>query len=250
MSNEELAVLIQQGERDRLPELWSKVEKFVSMKAGMMARTLDGFGGVTKEDLYQSGYLALVAAVEDFNPDAGSSFVNWLALHLKTSFASAAGYRSQKRDMIEYALDMDAPIHDAEDLTIGGAVEDTHAAQDYEDAERRIWLEQLRATLDKAMEILPERQRAIVEAHHYQGKTLREISVEHGCAVENVRRLEMKAYRTLHRNKHRNHLEDFVEERTPYFIHVGVNRFNSTGSSSVEEIAMIRERMRENISFS
>lgn len=245
MSNEELAVLIQQGEQDRLPELWAQVEQFVSMKAATMADKLNGFGGVTEEDLYQSGYLALVAAVEDYKPDAGASFVYWLALHLKTAFAAAAGYRSQKRDMIDFAIDLDAPVHDTEALTLGDAVEDTHAAQDYEDAEHRIWLEQLRSTLDKAMEALPERQQAVVKAHHYQGKTLHEIAVAQGCATENVRQLEIQAFRTLRRNKRRNHLADFMEERTPYFLHVGVAQFKSTGISSVEEIVLKREQLRE-----
>ena len=38
MSNEELALRIQQGERNKLGELWGQVEKFVSMRAGKMAR--------------------------------------------------------------------------------------------------------------------------------------------------------------------------------------------------------------------
>ena len=67
-TNEELAVMIQNGERDKLPELWDQVKRFVRLKAMRRSRSLDGFGGVTWEDLYQSGYIALVAAADSYNP--------------------------------------------------------------------------------------------------------------------------------------------------------------------------------------
>ncbi len=67
MTNEELVALIQSGERARMGELWEQAERFVSRQAGKRARALNGFGGVTEEDLYQSGYLALVAAVDSFD---------------------------------------------------------------------------------------------------------------------------------------------------------------------------------------
>lgn len=74
MTNEELAAKIQQGERELIPELWNQVEKFVSQQAGICARKLEGFGGATEEDMYQSGFLALVDAVDSFNPKEGMSF--------------------------------------------------------------------------------------------------------------------------------------------------------------------------------
>lgn len=245
MSNEELAVLIQRGDQGKCPELWAQVERFVSMKAGRTARTLDGYGGVTAEDLYQAGYFALLAAVEAFDPDKGYKFTSYLGISLKTAFAEAAGYRSKKRDTLNYAVDLDSPVPGTDDLILADSVSDPAAGLGFEDVERRVWLEQLRATLDKAMEDLTPLERETVEAHHYQGKPLREIAEESGVSIERVRQRESKAFRTLRQNKRRNHLEEFVEQRTPYYLHVGVSRFNSTGSSAVEEIALIRDRARE-----
>lgn len=245
MSNEELALCVQQGERDKLGELWGQVEKFVAMKAGHAARQLDGFGGVTEEDLCQSGFLALVEAVETFSPEAGASFLHWLALHLKTAFAQAAGYRSKKRDALDFASDLDAPLQEVDNLTLADAIEAPDAAQSFEEAERVVWLEDLRRTLGAALDELPEKQRETVTAHYYQGKTFREIAEEYGVSLEGVRQYERKAFATLRRNRHKNRLADFVEERTPYYLRVGVSRFNTTGNSAVEEIALIRERLRE-----
>lgn len=97
MSNEELVALIQAGERGKLAELWEQVERFVAVKAYRRHLLSDGLGGVEVEDLYQSGYLALVAAADSFNPAAGRSFISWLALALKTAFAEAGNYRSSKQ---------------------------------------------------------------------------------------------------------------------------------------------------------
>lgn len=244
MSNEELALCIQQGERDKLGELWAQVEKFVSMRAGKMARHLDGFGGVTEDDLYQAGFLALVAAVETFDPGQ-AGFLTWLGYHLKTAFAQAAGYRSVKRDALDFSADLDAPLPEVDNLTLADTIEAPEAAQSFEEVERRVWLEDLRRILSSALEALPPRQREALKAHYYLGRTLQEISAEQGISAERVRQNEKKAFRTLRRNRYKNHLADFVEERTPYFLQVGASRFNTTGSSSVEEIVLIRERLRE-----
>lgn len=244
MSNEELALRIQQGERDKLGELWGQVEKFVSMRAGKMARHLDGFGGVTEEDLYQAGFLALAEAVETYDPGQ-AGFLTWLGYHLKRAFAQAAGYRSVKRDALDFAANLDAPIPGTDDFTLSETIEAPEAAQALEDVERELWLADLRGILSRAMEALPPRQREALKAHYYQGRTLQEIAAAQGISAERVRQNENKAFRTLRRNRHKNHLADFVEERTPYFLQVGTSRFNTTGSSAVEEIVLIRERLRE-----
>lgn len=97
MSNEELVALIQAGERDRLSELWEQVERFVALQARQRILFSGGLGGVEVDDLYQSGYIALVAAVDSYDPATGRSFIGWLSLALKTAFAEAGGYRSRRQ---------------------------------------------------------------------------------------------------------------------------------------------------------
>lgn len=97
MSNEELTVLIQAGEREYLPQLWAQVERFVAKQASRRMTATGGFGGVEFGDLYDSGYIALVAAAESFDPEAGGSFIGWLALHLKTAFAEAGDIAAVNR---------------------------------------------------------------------------------------------------------------------------------------------------------
>lgn len=95
MTNEELVALIQGGERDKLAVLWEQVERFVAQQACQWILFSGGLGGVEVDDLYQSGYIALVATMDSYDPTAGRSFIGWLSLALKTAFAESGGYRSK-----------------------------------------------------------------------------------------------------------------------------------------------------------
>lgn len=117
MTNEELALLAQGGERDKLVELWAQVERFVAQQANRRLALSGGLGGVEFGDLYDAGYLALAAAVDTYDPLAGMSFIGWLAFHLRTAFAEAGGYRSRKqaRDPLHRAGSLDVPMGEDED---------------------------------------------------------------------------------------------------------------------------------------
>lgn len=78
-----------------MPALWEAVERFIEWQSRRRYSLVGNFGGCEIEDLTQSGYLALVAAVQDYDPEKGS-FLTILALHLKTAFAEAAGIRSTR----------------------------------------------------------------------------------------------------------------------------------------------------------
>ena len=114
MTNEELVALIQAGERDRLPELWDQVERFVARQANRLLITMGDRAaahGLEFNDLYNSGYVALVAAADSYGPEAGALFITWFAMHLKTAFAETGGWRTSKRDPLTKSTSLDAPIN-------------------------------------------------------------------------------------------------------------------------------------------
>lgn len=237
MTNEELAVLIQSGERDRLPELWDQVEKLVARKAKHWMALYGGFGGVTFDDLYNSGYMAMVAAVDSFDPATGYKFTTYLALPLKTAFAVAGGYRTKRQtlDPLRTAASLDAPLGDEEDgATLGDLQEDPAAAQALTAAEDEIFNQQLHDALEKALHSLPEEQEAVIRAHYYQGKTYREIGPQ-------ARDLEYHALRKLRHPKITRELRQYLEERTPYYSGVGLGAFQR-GGSQPERLTILREK--------
>ena len=58
-------------------------------------------------------------------------------------------------------------------------------------------------------------------------------------------RSESRAFVKLRRPQVRRELEQFIEQRTPYYLRVGVQTFQNTGESAVERIFFKREQMRE-----
>ena len=216
MSNEELAVLIQGGERDKLPELWAQVERFVAKQASRRMTATGGFGGVEFGDLYNAGYLALVSAVDSFDPEAGRSFVGWLALHLKTVFAEAGGYRSPKQaqDPLHRAGSLDVPTGEDEDgAALVELVADSAALLAFERAEERQYRAQLRAALGEALGRLPAHHRSIIRRRFYRGQTFSAIAAEMGIQPEVVRKWEGEALKQLRHPRISRSLMEYLPGR-------------------------------------
>ena len=247
MTNEELVTLIQSGERDRLPELWEKVEKFVVLQAYRWHLLSDGLGGVEIEDLYQSGFIALVAAVDSYDPKA--QFITWFGYHLKTAFAEAGGCRSRKqaRDPLHHAESIDVPLKvgDEESDTLGDFIPDPSAIQAFEDAEDRLYQEELHEVLENVLGKLPTQQSDILRRRFFQNQGLKEIAAAEGVYDKTVRQWQEKGLRALRNPQVIRELWQFVEERTPYYLHVGVSEFQRTGESAVEKIVFQREQLAE-----
>lgn len=237
MSNEDLVAKIQAGEREHMGTLWGQIERLVSQQAGRLARKSSA---VEQEDLYQSGYLALVAAVESYDPDRGMKFIGWLAQHLKGAFAEVGGWRSKKRDPLAAAVSLDAPL--GED---GGTLEDIvpDPLDAFEEVEDRIWREQLHAALDKALSGLTEAQEGTIRRRYYQSMSLEATGADMGVSAAEARKQEGQALRVLRHPRFTRELRAYIEERTPYFMHVGVAGFNTTGTSAVEALVLRRETL-------
>lgn len=111
MSNEELALLVISGERDKLLTLWAQVRPFALWQARRWARI--GRGGVTIADLEQTAFLALLDALEGWRAEAGQ-FLTWYGFHLKAAFTEATEQRRQRDrlDPLNSALSLEAPIGD------------------------------------------------------------------------------------------------------------------------------------------
>ena len=240
MTNEELAAAIRRGERERISELWAQVERFVRRYAHRMETLASGLVGADAEDLYQSGYFALLAAVETYDPSKGRSFISWLTLFLRTAFAEAGGYRTKKQrnDLLLHAGSLDAPM-DADETdgdTLASLVpdpEDRIAA-----ADERIYVEQLHAALEAALERLSPREAEVIRERYFHGRTLRELG-------PNAQSLTDSAMRRLRHPVISAGLRKFIEERTPYYLHVGARTFNTTRTSATEKAVLAREALEE-----
>ena len=239
MSNEELVMEIQAGRRELLGTLWEQVERFIRRQATNWPHG----GAIDLDDLTQAGYIALVEAVDSYTPERDMKFISWLAYHLKTAFNEASNYRSerQRRDPMHRADSLSRPLDDEDGGELIDILADPHGLQGLQEADERIWHEELSNALKKAIEGLFVDEREVIRRSYYRGQTTVCVARETAKKAYEVQRVERRALAAL--RKPSAGLLAFVEEQTPYFLHVGVARFNATHTSAVEEIVFKRDRM-------
>ena len=247
VSNEELVQAIQAGERTLMPVLWQQMEQFVKQQASRCINQLDHQYGVEFDDLYQSGYLALVQAVDSYKPNNGAPFIAWMALHLKTEFAKTAGYYTKKKNVLNLSVSLHTPIGEEENFTLLHTIADP--VDRIEKVEELIYQTQLRETLNAVLDTLPIQQSKIIREYDLEGLSFQKLSQSYGLSHQILRQRRKKGLQKLRKIKKNSllgkRLYSFIEIRTPYFMHVGINRFNTTNTSAVEEAVLRRERLSE-----
>ena len=206
MEASKIAAAVQAGQADRL-ELWEAVRRFAYDRAYRWCRAMEGRGGMVLEDYIQVAFLALLEALESWDPAAGA-FLTWYGLKLKGAFTEAVGMRTQrdKRDPIHHALSLDAPLTDSEsgeDFTLADVIEDPYAAAGVE-AVAELDYQRLRTqALATALDGLTEDQRRAVVLRHCNGLTLDQTAARMGTTRATARAAEQKGLRLLRHPKNR-----------------------------------------------
>lgn len=255
MTNEELVIKIQQGERDLLLVLWEQVRNFVvgvAMKWAKAEKPDAYFEAVSDfaDDLIQSGFIALVEAVDAFDATQENKFLTLLGFYLKKHFgqtcADASGwsrYARSKKGAELHVYSLNAPLKNSESDSLdefGDFIADPK--NDIADAEELIYQQELHTALERALGKLEPDEEQVIRAKYYEPDGPSQAAAEViGAAKGQAGVLEQKALRKMRQSKE---LDNFIEQRTPYFLHVGVTAFHSTNTSAVERIVEIRERMR------
>lgn len=248
MSNEELVAEIQAGAVELMGQLWEQIERLVKWKAKWIMTVLEGCPGrgVEFEDLYQSGYLAMVAAVNTYDPATGGAFSTWFMYHLKTAFAEATGYRTQKgrQEPLNNYLSLDTPLtDDADSDDLMDVVADPSGLQWRECLEESVWQKELQKAVGSAMSTVPEQYREILRLRYWEDMTLEDIGELRGVSKERVRQMENKGIRLLRQPRNAGHLRPFHD--FDFYCHTSLSAFNQTGMSVQERYLVIEEERKE-----
>ena len=190
----------------------------------------------------QSGYLALVKAVETYKPDDGA-FSTWLSYHLKNNFAEVTGYRTQRgqNEPLNNSFSLDKTVDDESDGTsFGELVPDPKAEAAMLSIEDRLWQEQLHEALETAMAELPKESAEILRLRHYRGLTLAETGEVCGTTAEYVRQTESKAICNLRKPKISRKLRSFCD--FDFYCGTGLGTYLETGASVQERYLMTDDR--------
>ena len=248
VSNEELVAEIQAGAVGRMGELWEQVAGLVKWKAKRIMNVLEACPGrgVEFEDLYQTGYLAMVAAVDTYDPAAGGVFSTWLMYHLKNAFAEATGYRTQKgrHEPLNNYLSLDTPLtDDADSDDLMDVVADPTGLLWRESLEESMWRKQLQEAVGAAMSTVPEQYREILRLRYWENMTLEDVGDLRGISKERVRQMENKGIRILRQSKAASQLYTFCN--FDFYSGTGLGAFQYGGMSVQERYLVIKEEHKE-----
>lgn len=199
MTNEQLAVFIQQGENNELlPILWEKVQRVLFAKAeryySAYSEPLRRYG-YDVQDVRQECYSAMLAAIKWYKPDKGYKFTTYLNYALKHTIR---GLYSGKNDALNQAatMSLEQPIGeggDGDELTVADTVADDTAAQTFEQIELCDYFK----PLYEALETLTERQQDIIRLRYFDGFNARQSAERLGICPQRASSLEGEAVRKL-----------------------------------------------------
>ncbi len=248
MSNEELVAEIQAGSVDLTGQLWEQVEGLVKWKAKRIMTVLEGCPGrgIEFEDLCQSGYLAMVAAVESYDPAAGAAFSTWFMSYLKTAFAEATGYRTLKgrKEPLNNSLSLDTPLtDDADSDELMDVIADPSGQNGLESAEAAIYREQLHDAVENALSAIPEQYADVLRLRYFDGLTLERAGEVRGVGKERIRAMENKGIRLLRKTETACYLRPFYD--FDFYCGVGFGAFQSSGMSIQERYLILEEERQE-----
>jgi len=255
MSNEELAVAIQNGDIGYTETLWRNVKRFVAMLAFRFYGRFQSRckqSGITNEDLMQVGFIALMDAVKDFNPATGYKFLTYLKLQCKRHFYLTLGLHTKREanDPIRNFNSLNEPLKaDSEDSERIDFISDPESEAPFEDVIDTIWRQDLREAEEKALQLLNPRQADIVRRHYFEAKSLLQIAEDDGIVYESVRQIEKKAIKRLQSKDCLEILKPFHDDE---YITLGLRgtsftAFKNRGSSTERAVELLEIQRYKNL---
>lgn len=214
---------------------------------------------VSVEDLEQAGFFGLVRASQTYDPEGGSRWPTWAARYIHREMLAALGYRwqppaggdpggshYQPTRAHTGAYSLDAPLaDDPEGLTWA----DTLADDSLPDADEGVNLAALQKYVREAVERLQShQQRTVIDLCDLQGEPYQAAAEALGVSVERVRQIRGAALKKLRNDTTlQENAKADIEQRTPYYEHVTVKKFQTTHTSATEKAVLWRldqERLR------
>lgn len=183
------------------------------------------------EDLHQAAFLGILKAKKAYKDDKGG-FVTLAGYYARNEIRDLLGIRNGKFPPIMESLD--EPLNDeTEDTRLDLIADETIPEADAAllDAERR-------QTVRDAVSRLKEDQRAAISCRYFQGMTYEQTAEAANIPRQRLNSVIQRAQSNLRRDWE---LRSLVARSTQYMRHVGIARFNTTMTSAVEELVILRE---------
>ena len=202
---EQLAEAVQRGEPDALARLFEEVRVLLYLRASRYYyryREHCDRAGATEDDLKQVSFFAVLNAAKAYNRNKGFRFTTYLSKHLMSEFATLCGWRSTKRDALNLADSIDAPLPtgsgsgDGDELTIADTLVDLVTPSPAELAE----VESTETAVREAVQRLPDDLRDVIVLRYFDGLTIDQVRERMNWTEHDVRYRTSKALAKLYWN--------------------------------------------------
>lgn len=202
---EQLAEAVQRGEQDALARLFEEVRVILYLRASryyFRYRDHCDRAGATEEDLKQVSFFAVLNAAKAYDRSKGFRFTTYLNRHLMSEFATLCGWRSTRRDALNLADSLDAPLPtgrgsgDGEDLTLAETLVDLVEPTPDELAE----VESTERAVRDAVQRLPDDLRDVIVLRYFEGLTIAQVRERLSWTEHEVRARTSKALAKLYWN--------------------------------------------------
>ena len=254
MTDEELAIKAKTGDEAALLELW-KNKRGMAYKMGrsrfLMHFEMGNTRGADLDDFMQCGFLALMRAVNSYDPEKPFAFSTCFGNALKTEYDYLMRTRDHsKSDILDHAISYDAPIKTASFKGSSGYRVDEESCifdliadpqNPFEEVEDKIFQEEQHKAIEKALNRIPENQRTAVRLKYYKDKTMQEIGESMGLSYNQIRNILKYAFINLRTDEIKKDLEPFIDLRTDFYRCGSV----ANQTSPVEENVIRREELRD-----
>ena len=253
MTNEEMALAIQQGDKSLTAPLWEQLHGLVEMQVRQyfsLKKRLCVAAGITEEDLMQTGFFAMLDAVRAYNPERGYKLTAFMHYPMQRRFNALLwkGTTGAKRDPLNGCDSLDEPLCGEDtDLTHAGTLPDENAQQAFEDIIESEWRRSLRAAEEEMIrKRLSEREAVVVRGMFFGGLTLEPIANRFGVTCEWVRQLREKGLRKLRTGESLRRLRPFLDDECGALglRGTGLSAFR-TGGSATERAVEALERIEQ-----
>lgn len=199
-TNEELAIKAAHGDNESLNKLYFAVTPLVNKLIKPYLKHSNKH--VSPEDLLQSGYFAVLKAVNYYAPEKGLKFNSYLENCVKSICHEELSFRKKQVETVS----LETPISDDEgSFTLEDVVEDTEA-----DTYRFCELNDMRIIIRREVERLPSTEQCVIYSIFYEDKTLEKIAAEFRWDYKYAKKVRRLAY------KHLRQSEDMQELRKVY----------------------------------
>lgn len=222
MTNEEIAVMINNGQTEFIPVLWDRVRKLVAKFANnyyMRHYELCKRSGVTDDDLIQEAYFGFIKAIRSYPPESGNMFTTYLNYPIQSCFVAITGQRTSKsrKEPLNHAASLNAPVLDSDDgVTLQDTLQDENT---YIDFERIELTDMQRIVREELAQLKDAKHQEFITAHYLHEQSYQAIATKYGISKERVRQIIVLGLQKLRLSKRLRTLhEEFCNHIQARFI--------------------------------